>query len=219
MIPTLIVGGSVEARDEKLAAFLEDKRVLEKLEGEKEAIKLEEVRRLLEHLSLKFNASDRVALVIAEAQGLTLVAQNALLKSLEELPETVSFFLTADRDTSLLPTITSRCQLVKLKEEEITLTTDEVGEMKGIFKLVATSDIGGLLAVAEQWHKSGEVERKLVTLRQFLLEHSRNNPHSKRATAIRLVLECSSDLGRNINAQLALEHLFFELVTLVGAKK
>lgn len=216
MIPTLIVGGSLEARDMKLAAFLEDKRVLEKLEGAKEAIKLEEVRHLLEHLSLKFNVSDNVALVIAEAQELTLVAQNALLKSLEELPETVSFFLTADRETSLLPTITSRCRLIKIKDEEVNLTTDEVGEMKEIFKLVAENDIGSLLTVAEQWQKSGEVKKKLVILRQFLLEHSRNNPHSKRATAIRLVLECSSDLGRNINAQLALEHLFFELIALVG---
>ncbi len=47
------------------------------------------------------------------ADTLSLATQNAMLKSLEEPPPNVQFLLTTNRPTSLLPTIQSRCQLVR----------------------------------------------------------------------------------------------------------
>ena len=49
-------------------------------------------------------------------------AQKALLKTLEEPPKAVSFFLLAENSLALLPTVRSRCKKIRLtpfKEEEI----------------------------------------------------------------------------------------------------
>ncbi len=47
--------------------------------------------------------------IIDEAQKLTLQAQNALLKTIEEPPAYAVVMLLADNPDALLPTISSRC--------------------------------------------------------------------------------------------------------------
>ncbi|MDE3074525.1 MAG: hypothetical protein KGJ86_03770 [Chloroflexota bacterium] len=53
--------------------------------------------------------------VLLNAEDLTLPAQNALLKTLEEPAETVRLILTAPSAQSLLPTVVSRCQQIALR--------------------------------------------------------------------------------------------------------
>lgn len=53
--------------------------------------------------------------IIAEADKLTVQAQNALLKTIEEPPAYAVIFLLAENADSLLPTIRSRCVMLKLK--------------------------------------------------------------------------------------------------------
>ncbi|MDR1620146.1 MAG: hypothetical protein LBS18_05745 [Clostridiales bacterium] len=55
------------------------------------------------------------AVVILEAMRLTVAAQNALLKTLEEPPHDTMLFL-AGREEGLLPTIRSRCMFMRLSE-------------------------------------------------------------------------------------------------------
>ena len=47
--------------------------------------------------------------IINDAQKMTLQAQNALLKTIEEPPAYAIILLLADNPDSLLPTISSRC--------------------------------------------------------------------------------------------------------------
>jgi DNA polymerase-3 subunit delta' len=60
-----------------------------------------------------FEASAR-AVVIDDAHTMTEQAQNALLKSLEEPPPTSHVFLVTPSPQTLLPTIRSRCQTLRL---------------------------------------------------------------------------------------------------------
>lgn len=60
---------------------------------------------------------DRLVGVIYEAEMLSELLQNKLLKTLEEpYPETVLFLVTSNRE-SLLPTVRSRCAVLRLTEE------------------------------------------------------------------------------------------------------
>lgn len=93
-----------------------------KKEEDKKNISVEQVREMHKFLSLSsFLNSYKIAL-IANAQDLNESAQNALLKVLEEpTPKTILILIVNDYNL-LLPTIVSRCQLVKfrqLSEEEI----------------------------------------------------------------------------------------------------
>jgi DNA polymerase-3 subunit delta' len=81
----------------------------------KPAIKLEQARDVAaEMLGLPFEARARF-FVIDEAEALTEQAMNALLKSLEEPPATSHVVLVTSAPQALLPTIRSRCQLVRFE--------------------------------------------------------------------------------------------------------
>lgn len=78
------------------------------------AIGIEAIRKLEKFTSLRVpgdSANDRVV-IIEDAQSLTLEAQNALLKTLEEPPAGTVLILTADHAQSVLPTIRSRSQVI-----------------------------------------------------------------------------------------------------------
>lgn len=78
-------------------------------------IKVGQVRELQHTLSLTpYEARYRVALLL-NFQLANTSAQNALLKTLEEAPPRVILLLTADSADSLLPTISSRCEILRLR--------------------------------------------------------------------------------------------------------
>ncbi len=78
-------------------------------------LKIEQVRELHRTLSLApYQGRYRIALLL-RAQDATPGAANALLKTLEEPPPNVILILTADSAESLLPTIASRCEALRLR--------------------------------------------------------------------------------------------------------
>lgn len=91
-----------------------DLTVTQSLEDSK-TIKVEQVRELQNSLSLSpYEAKYRVALLL-NFQEATPNAQNALLKTLEEAPPKVILLITADSVENLLPTIVSRCEILRLR--------------------------------------------------------------------------------------------------------
>lgn len=73
-----------------------------------------EARKIKEHFSLKPYSAKGRAVVLEDASVLTIEAQNALLKTLEELPSEAILILGATSDSKFLPTILSRCQIIYL---------------------------------------------------------------------------------------------------------
>jgi DNA polymerase-3 subunit delta' len=87
------------------------------IQAEKEGgtLKVEQIRSVLLSLSLKpYQGKYRVALFL-RFQEANANAANALLKTLEEAPAHVVLLLTADTAEQLLPTITSRCEILRLR--------------------------------------------------------------------------------------------------------
>ena len=91
-------------------------------------IKVEQIRTLQHSLSLSpYEAKYRIALLVNFQQA-NVNAQNALLKTLEEAPRQVVLLLTADSAESLLPTIASRCEIIRLHAMPVKDTTRALGE-------------------------------------------------------------------------------------------
>jgi len=83
-------------------------------EGATLTLKIERVRDLVREIDARpFEAAAR-AVLIDDAHTMTEQAQNALLKSLEEPPPTSHVFLVTPSPQTLLPTIRSRCQTLRL---------------------------------------------------------------------------------------------------------
>ena len=87
----------------------------------KDSLKIDEIRELQHWVSLKpYSAKWKVAFII-NAQLMTEEAANALLKTLEEPPLHSLLIIFSDTTRNLLPTIVSRCQILRFgaKDKEI----------------------------------------------------------------------------------------------------
>jgi DNA polymerase-3 subunit delta' len=97
-----------------------DMNVIQALDGDglpKEGgtLRVDQVREVQHALSLKpYQAKYRVALFL-RFQEANDNAANALLKTLEEAPAHAILLLTADTPEQLLPTIVSRCEILRLR--------------------------------------------------------------------------------------------------------
>ncbi|ABW17632.1 DNA polymerase III subunit delta' [Alkaliphilus oremlandii] len=77
-------------------------------------IKVDEVRELIKDIQLKPYEGSHKVYIICDADKMNIQGQNALLKTLEEPPAYATLILLTTKKSSLLPTIISRCQSIKL---------------------------------------------------------------------------------------------------------
>ena len=99
------------------------------------------------------------AFVIDQAELMNPQAQNALLKTLEEPAGRTVVILLTDQPAALLPTIRSRCQMVRFKPLDQAVVTREL-EKRGVQKATAIDAAvlaGGSLGVALKWVEDGVV--------------------------------------------------------------
>ncbi len=85
-------------------------------------IRIEQVRDLIREAALSPTSGRHKVFVVPSFERANANAANALLKTLEEPTETTRILLTSNEAAGLLPTITSRCQIVALRS----LPADEV---------------------------------------------------------------------------------------------
>lgn len=97
------------------------------------AIGIETIRELEHFLCLKVPSYAKLhrVVIIEDAELLTIEAQNAFLKTLEEPPFGTVFILTSSHDQSLLPTIRSR-------SPKIVLTRPNLDDLRAYFENIYT---------------------------------------------------------------------------------
>lgn len=115
----LIVGGKQEQRKETADKIISRRKVsrFDQIQVEEANIKsigIDQIRQLQHQLNLKPYHSKVKAALILSAEKLTIPAQNAMLKMLEEPPQNTLIILASPRAGLLLPTIISRCQIIRL---------------------------------------------------------------------------------------------------------
>jgi len=211
----LIIGGKKEKR--RQLAF---KLAREKLEENQIAshpdffsitgvnsIGIEIIRNLEKKIALKPYKAKIKIVVIDEAEKLTLPAQNALLKTLEEPPASSLIILTAAKKDLLLPTIISRCQVIKLRQE-INLEKNSL-----IFPDFRKKRVGERLKFATL-HFSGKAEATNFCQQLLLKERDSflSNPSLKKTKNIRYILNTLKLLESNVNPILATGNLLLKLV-------
>ncbi|SMH48077.1 DNA polymerase III subunit delta' [Mesorhizobium australicum] len=95
----------------------------------KSAITVDEVRRVGRFLSLRAHDDSYRVVIVDPADEMNRNAANALLKSLEEPPARAIFLLVSHSPGGLLPTIRSRCQVLRLAP----LSEAEIGSVLNSF--------------------------------------------------------------------------------------
>lgn len=136
-------------------------------------LRVDQVRDLLPSLSLApYQARYRIALFLRFEEA-NASAANALLKTLEEPPERVVLLLTAESAERLLPTIVSRCEMLRLRAlnlDSLTRGLQERWEVpKADARLLAHLS-NGRIGAALNLHRSPE---QLKQRQVWLQDHHR----------------------------------------------
>ncbi len=191
-----------------------DITVIEKDEATKaQSIGIETVKQIHKKVFLKPIKSKSKLIIIEDAHLLTPEAQNALLKILEEPPTNTHIILATESLDALLPTILSRCQIIRLEEEKKKITEKKVEELHAFMQSLSKFSIGERLKYAEQLAKDKEkaivwIENLILILRDELI-----TSHSVEiAQAIRKLQSLYTLLKTtNVNPRFALEHTLLSL--------
>ena len=99
--------------------------------GKRPIVPVEEVRRAVQFLTRTAAGSGRRVVIIDKADHLNRNAANALLKALEEPPPDAVLLLVCDRPGRLLPTLRSRCQIVRFEPLGGTDARRVLGDLAG----------------------------------------------------------------------------------------
>ena len=95
-------------------------------------LKIGQMRDLQRQGSYRAVEGDYKIYIITEAEKMTAEAANSMLKTLEEPPGIMVLILLTSAYSALLPTIRSRCQLLKFSVVPLTILRDELMKRSGI---------------------------------------------------------------------------------------
>lgn len=208
MLPIFIYGGTLDQRLKIAKQYLENRHVLYELDASTAKEYLKEVKALKHALSLKAG-HDQLAVVIIEAQNLSIPAQNALLKVIEEHDPNIHIIITGHIQSAILPTLLSRTQELSIRSDQpIDLT-----ESRTILEQIFSQDINDAFDLSKKWSE-GETQQKLKLLMSIFQSHTHKNPTIERAKATETIIESYQDLSTYIPKEFILNHLFLRLRSL-----
>lgn len=200
MLAQLIVSPSLSATQDYLKQQLSQQQIPDQgpdilYLGQDGKFDLERIKQLTQFFSLKpFQEKQRVV-VLENAENLNNIAQNALLKTIEELADHNQLWLLASQTTSLLPTLLSRCQITQLSSRQAEIVTDKVAAILQ-------------LPLEQQFSKI----EKLTDKTQFLLALSQYYrqqlpAHPEYADFLAELLTAQSWFKQHVNQRATLEYL------------
>lgn len=224
----LIVGTNKSKRRDHAATLIGTNSTGIDLVVFEEPTSIAEAREVKSSLTRRPYQSDRISVILAEADQLTPEAQNALLKTLEEPPGRTDLYLLVQDRESLLPTVRSRTQLIDLGPLEPSVSAQELEQAwkayqaNSLAKLWATSlELGPVV-----WAELGrqlllyKLSPNLLTttpqLTDFvstdkLTEITNRLDQAKLQQFLSLAQQASSDLAAHVNRKLILENLTLTL--------
>ncbi len=177
------------------------------------SIGIEEVRNIQKIFSVKPYGEKNRLVILYQMEKATVEAQNALLKILEEPPNDTYLLLTAGNKENLLPTILSRCQVIKQLNAAGDLSNFDKTEkfLKNIF----TATSGKRIILAAETVKTKEEGIGLLADIINFLEKSLHQPPKDWPITLKETAQCISKtlaakkyLERNINWKATLDILF-----------
>lgn len=179
--------------------------------NEDTSLKIEQVRNVKHFLTRKPYQYDHQIILIVDAHKLTIPAQNALLKTLEEPPKHAVIILTSAYPDKLLPTIISRCTIHQPNyEKSLPHDTDSFHQ---ITLNVKTLKVGQKMSLAGEY---AYPKTKAIGLCQQALHYFHQqlagNPNPNLAHNATLAQKTLTRLESNVDPKLSLEHFFINLL-------
>lgn len=206
-----------------------------------ESVKNRDVEGMITRAMQKSYTGNRLFMVVANADSMTLRAQNRLLKTLEEPPDGVTIILTVENSESLVQTIRSRCQLLKMFSDGIERSPEADDKFRRDAVAAAAAVLMGrpvysiwseineftaskeaaseFISIAETLYRDALIANydttgrlRLNTDSSELIEKCRRRATAEQlAAAIESAETAAKDLARNVSAGHAVKYMIFDI--------
>lgn len=214
MIPKLIIHPEISKREEYIQKYVADLGFdinhpdLLWFKSE-EKLGIEQARKINNFLKLKPFKAEGQTIVLLSSENLTVDAQNALLKMLEEHPEKVNVILGTISEEVLLPTLISRCQIIRLNEKVDEIDEKELEKFYKQIEKLETSVIEERFKFIEKLENK---EQFLIALTHFYRNKlSNSKPKEPVINFLKTLLETNKWMNANVNNRAILEYLMLKM--------
>lgn len=178
---------------------------------EKKTIGISDVKPIQQFAYKKSYLGSGKLIHIANADNLTIEAQNSLLKIIEEPPKDTQIVLSSKSLGNFLETIISRCKVEYLSKEEIDLDKIELPK-NFVEALRLIAEIDKIKSASDKHAFLESLFRKIyINLKHELVENQTYITRKKTAERLKLVQDIHKKISANVNLKTALEFMFIKL--------
>lgn len=206
MIAQLLVSQSdeniVNEIDKNLVSLNQSKIHPDVLYLNESSIGIRHARKVQEFFSFKPYVSNGKTVVVEKVENITPEAQNALLKTLEELPAKGNMFIGINNENIILPTVLSRCHSVYLDNISYTSKPDKYTPD---IKLLLQSDLEERFKYIEKLKEKNEFFTALISYFHQLLISEK--PNREVTNFLEKLLTAQRWIKSNVNIRGVLEYL------------
>jgi DNA polymerase III delta prime subunit len=177
-----------------------------------QSIGIEQIKDLIIWSNLKPFQSLSKLIIINNAESLTLVAQNSLLKLLEEPNQYTNILLITKSFKLLLPTIISRCQIYEYNNLNDISNNNIIDDFINLSILDKLKYVENLLTAETSEIINKNLHELFVSLLKYYRNQLFHNNYNKNTSDnIELIFATISKIQGNVSKKIALENLVFNL--------
>lgn len=191
----LFVGNNEEEKNNKMFKLAQEKGKVYEFPLQKIA----DMRSLSDFT--KFSQDTPISIVIKEIGEATKEALNAFLKNLEEPGKNISYFLSARSEQSVIPTISSRCQIIRIGKNRQAKDPETYENPSSFTNLTFGQKIRSFEAIKKKEEAEKYLEKLVYNVHKELIS-GKNSTQS--AKLIKLAQNAIYHLRLNANVNLQL---------------
>ncbi len=173
--------------------------------NQEEKIKIAELRKIIKNMSLKPILGEYKMAVVANADNLSIENSNILLKTLEECPEYVIIILLAAKTKNILPTVFSRCQLIRFRNNNQEINSEDIENINYL--------IDKNITIKQKFDLINKISENNLeeTINNWLIYFSDKKSISKNQLILKKLLHIKKISNSNINKKLVLEDFILQI--------
>lgn len=172
--------------------------------NKEEKVKISELRNIIKNIYLKPVLSKYKLIIVANADNLSIENSNILLKTLEECPDYVIIILLANKAKNILPTVLSRCQLIKF-QEKVEINTESISALEKI--------LDNNLFLKQKFDLLAEISENNFekTINDWIIYFSKQEKNYQNQLIIEKLFKIKKISNSNMNKKLALENFVLSI--------
>jgi hypothetical protein len=213
----IIAGGSLDERMKHIDILTHSLGISKfdtiRLNNQGTSIGIKDVRYFEQSLQLKPTYSKKIIGFIQQADQLTQAAQQALLVTIEEPPPHAVIVLEVQSDESLLPTICSRCQIIRLQSAPTNTSGDFDNQNQSHLTTLMNAKPGQIIQTIDTIGKTKEhiisfVDTMLSMIHTLLTHDDAYDQQKRYLSVAHGLLHVKKYIHNNIQPVLLIDHVF-----------